>query len=681
MADDADRERLIAERADLEHQLALKKATRKRRAQPPTIVPVPSDGPPARSDRHVPLMASQEFLWLISWSTPPDGNNVGVWELPPTVTTAEITNAFALLVERYEALRTTFGLSIDGVPYQRVAVPQPVVIPAYDVSDDPQVALNLMSELTAGVLQPHGCRPYHAAILADGDTRWIMLALSHFAADGYSAGILRRTFLQLLAGEALPPAGRQPAEQALIESSPQYRPRLDSAMSHFEETVRRAPSRLFPRLPHEVPPGSCTRARLRSSTVDAATKSLATQLHTTPASVYLTIFAACLTTLTRNPHYAIYVNSHGRFDDAMEDSVGCFFGRGLVGGSTDESASFLELLKNIQVATLSAMQLSVFSYCDAEEARVRVERARGRPLPLACSFDYQATPSTGSPGADLADGDELTVEPTEHPIANNELTLFVGAGDGESTLEFVGSSAALTDDEMADVARAAGQVIVTLSADPRARDSGLAELLRRHGLPVHTYGPELTYSDASWVDLRATRELLVSHESVQDALVVPVGDDDEPVLVAYVVAKSEELHAWQLRQHILDQLEPWPGVAVPHRFRIVEASPPSGEQDVDAWERQTVVEEGDGVRHPSRQPASQREDVLCAAIRQFHVGIQVDVNTDYVDMGGRARLAPAVVQAVEGCGYAGLTALDLLQPCSIAALARRLTPQPPSPKR
>ena len=136
--------------------------------------------------------------------------------------------------------------------------------------------------------------------------------------------------------------------------------------------------------------------------------------------------------------------------------MGCFFGRGLVGGSTDESASFLELLKNIQVATLSAMQLSVFSYCEAEEARVRVERARGRTLPLACSFDYQAIPSTESPGADLADGDELTVEPTEHPIANNELTLFVGAGAGESTLEFVRSSAALTDDEMSDVAPGRG---------------------------------------------------------------------------------------------------------------------------------------------------------------------------------------------------------------------------------
>ena len=232
----------------------------------PKIVPVPSDGPPARSDRHVPLMASQEFLWLISWSTPPDGNNVEVWELPPAVTNAEITNAFALLVERYEALRTTFGLSIDGVPYQRVAVPQPVVIPAYDVSDDPQVALNLMSELTAGVLQPHGCRPYHAAILADGDARWIMLALSHFAADGYSVGILRRTFLRLLAGEALPAAGRQPAEQALIESSPRYRPQLDSAMSHFEETVRR-PRRGFSRgcptrsRPAPAPARGCVRPR------------------------------------------------------------------------------------------------------------------------------------------------------------------------------------------------------------------------------------------------------------------------------------------------------------------------------------------------------------------------------------------------------------------------------------
>ena len=74
--------------------------------------------------------------------------------------------------------------------------------------------------------------------------------------------------------------------------------------------------------------------------------------------------------------------------------------------------------------------------------------------------------------------------------------------------------------------------------------------------------------------------------------------EDEPILVAHVAAESQALHAWQLRQHMLDQFHTQPGAAVPHRFTIVDA-PPAGEKDVDAWERQTVIEDGDGTNLPA----------------------------------------------------------------------------------
>ncbi|MFC0526671.1 condensation domain-containing protein [Phytohabitans kaempferiae] len=632
--------------------------------------------PSARTDEHIPLMASQEFLWLISWSTPPQANNVVVWDLPAKVTNAEVTKAFSTLLLRYEALRTTFGLTDAGLPYQKVATTTPHSIPEYDLSADPQIAFEVTSEVSASVIQPHGCPLYHVAILADREMRWLVLAVSHLVADGESMDVLRRAFYQILLGEAPLDAGRQPAEQALLETSPAYRRRLDRALAGFEEAVRQAPARLFPLMRHEVPPGTCLLARLRSAAVDSAARGLAARLGVTTPAIYSTVFVACLTTLSRNPHYAIYVNFRGRFDAAMEGSVGCYFTRGLVAGSTGDGVSFLALTRSIQEQTLRAMESSIYSHCEAEEARVRVERARGRLLPLASTFDYAEASPEGPPRDETA-CDEVSVEETEHPIPNNELSIMVRAGAGTAELELLGSAAALTGDELASAVRAMGQVIVALSEDPGALDADIGKLLRRHGMPQQAYGPDVVYSDATWINLAATRELVASHEYVRDACVVASGDS---TLVAYVVAKSPELRPWQLRRHMLDQLHAHPGAAVPHRFSVVDASPPSGERDATAWERQTVVEEGDGRWSPRREPASLKEHAISSAIRRFHPGIEVDVNTDYVSLGGHALLAPAVARTVEGSGYAGLTALDLLQPCSIAALARRLSPRRLPPK-
>ena len=278
---------------------------------------------------------------MISWSTPPQTNRLEIWELPSNVTSADITNAFYELLVRHEALRTTFGLTSEGIPYQRIAPAQLHGIPEYDLSRDPQRALEVMAEMRDSVIQPHGCRLYRVAIFMDGEARWIALALSHLVADGESMNILRRDLFRSLQGQVFAEVRRQPAEQALMESSAGYRPTLERAISCFEEAVQRAPSRLFPLLRNDVPPDSCLRARLRSTAVDSAVRALATQLGVTPPVIYSTVFVASLLTLLADPRYTIFINFHGRFDAALKDSVGCYFTRGLVGGPADDAVGFL----------------------------------------------------------------------------------------------------------------------------------------------------------------------------------------------------------------------------------------------------------------------------------------------------------------------------------------------------
>ena len=123
-----DLRRLIAEltpdqRARLEQRLL---ESRQRPANPPT--------PPRDRPAQLPLSFAQQRLWFLDRLEPQQG----VYNIPRAVRLRGVLNVEALrraldvIVERHEALRTTFA-SLDGVPSQQVSIPRPVDLRIVDL--------------------------------------------------------------------------------------------------------------------------------------------------------------------------------------------------------------------------------------------------------------------------------------------------------------------------------------------------------------------------------------------------------------------------------------------------------------------------------------------------------------------------------------------------------------------
>ncbi|MBZ4423315.1 non-ribosomal peptide synthetase, partial [Myxococcus sp. RHSTA-1-4] len=157
---------------------------------------------PVQRDAAMPLSFAQQRLWFLDQLQPgAAAYNIPValrMEGPLDVVALE--RAFAEVVRRHEALRTTFG-GEGGTAVQLIHPAKPFVLPVVDLSgaeDREDQALHLAQrelslpfDLAAGPL-------LRATLLKLGDTRhMLLLTMHHIVSDGWSMGVLIREMAAL----------------------------------------------------------------------------------------------------------------------------------------------------------------------------------------------------------------------------------------------------------------------------------------------------------------------------------------------------------------------------------------------------------------------------------------------------------------------------------------------------
>jgi acyl-coenzyme A synthetase/AMP-(fatty) acid ligase/acyl carrier protein len=134
--------------------------------------------------------------------------------------------------------------------------------------------------------------------------------------------------------------------------------------------------------------------------------------------------------------------------------------------------------------------------------------------------------------------------------------------------------------------------------------------------------------------------ILAGHPLVQSCVVVGrKNDQDESVLVAYVVASGREDLTAELRAYLLEQL---PAVMVPSVFVLLDALPltPNGKID-----RKSLPEPDHTRSEPDSYtaPRTEMENVVAAIWRQVLKLEKIGVHNNFFDLGGHSLLATQIV--------------------------------------
>lgn len=165
---------------------------------------VTTNSPPALVHRprpeFVPLALNQEGLWFLEQLEPGKAhyNIPGAVRLQGKLDVAALEKSLSAIVERHEALRTSFAVQADGAPYQVIAPPTRFLLPLIDLQTLPFAQREMEArrlataeaqrafDLTAGPL-------FRAQLLKlNEEEHALVLNLHHLAADGWSMGIFTR---------------------------------------------------------------------------------------------------------------------------------------------------------------------------------------------------------------------------------------------------------------------------------------------------------------------------------------------------------------------------------------------------------------------------------------------------------------------------------------------------------
>jgi amino acid adenylation domain-containing protein len=419
------------------------------RARTPEGIAVTGAGiapPLVRRERHGPLPLSfgQERLWFLEQLTP--GGTAYLMPLAVRfrgrLAPAALSASLGFLVERHEALRTTFTRTAEGRPAQVVAPARPVALPRLDLRKLPPAAreAGLRRLARQEAVQPLDltAAPLLRALLVElGEAESVALfTLHHIASDGWSMGIFVRelaaAYGALLTGEPgerpdLPPLPIQYADFALWQREWLAGEVLTGEIAWWRERLSGAPALL--ELPTDRPRPAVQRYRggqvpfSLPADLSAALERLGRRQGATPYMLLLASLAALLGRWSGQEDVVVGSPIANRTHRETEGLIGLFVNTLALRTDLAGDPPFAELLGRVREVTLAAYAHQDLPFEKLVEA-LQPERSLAHAPIFQLLFALQNVPQERweLPG--------LALEPLAAPVETTkfDLTLALRAG-------------------------------------------------------------------------------------------------------------------------------------------------------------------------------------------------------------------------------------------------------------
>ncbi|HYH47787.1 MAG TPA: condensation domain-containing protein, partial [Thermoanaerobaculia bacterium] len=468
---------LAAQAAEIEQALGAR-----RRSRP--LVPIArqaADG----SAAELPASFAQERLWFLDQLAPgnPAYNIAGGVRLTGDLNVAVLAAGLARIVERHEALRTTFGtVAGEGRPVQVIG-PVRAALPVVDLSG---LRGDVRESEAERLARAEAAQPFDLArgpllrcvLLRIGGEHRLLITLHHIVGDGWSVAVLVRELGELYragtVGEParLPDLPVQYADFAAWQREWLAGDELARQTAYWRDRLAGAPAALD--LPADRPrPPVQSRSGAHVSIVLPADlrnrlAALARRRAATPFMVLLAAWNALLLRTTGQDDLVVGTPVAGRTRRETEDLIGFFVNTLPLRADLSGDPNFAAALARVRQGVLAAFAHQDLPFEKLVEA-LAPERDRSRSPIFQVMLAFQDSPfdALALPG--------LTAEPfaSPLPVAKFDLTLTLEESGGllAGGLEYCRD---LFD--RATVERLAGRLRVLLEAVATHPDRRLSEL-------------------------------------------------------------------------------------------------------------------------------------------------------------------------------------------------------------
>ena len=410
--------------------------------QAPPLVPVPRDGA-------LPLSFAQQRLWFLDQLEP----GSPAWNMPLAIrltgeaAVERLTRIFAVVVQRHEALRTTFSTRA-GQPAQVIAGEMRPPLAVVDLAGLPAAE---REERALRLAREEALHPFDLArgpllrltlVRLAAREHLLLITLHHVVSDGWSMGVLLREIAALWKAfsestpAALPELPVQYADfavwqrrwlqgEALEAQLAFWRRQLDGAPQVLELPTDRprpaTPSYRGARLPVSLP-----------SSLAAAVRALCQKEGATPFMVLLAAWAAVLGRHAGQEDVLIGSPVAGRTRREIEGLIGFFVNTLVLRTDLSGEPSFGALLRRVRAAALDA-----FAHQDLPFERLVEELVPARDLAVPPLFQVLFVLQNAPLERLTLPGLVLAPLPLERGLAQLDLALSLGEdADGFSgTLE------------------------------------------------------------------------------------------------------------------------------------------------------------------------------------------------------------------------------------------------------
>lgn len=389
-----------------------------------------------------PLSFSQERLWFLDQLQP----NSSAYTLPLFCRMRAAVNVEALerslteVVRRHESLRTTFGV-VEGQPAQLVHPPEAFRLPVTELGQLEAREREAEARRLAAVEAREPFRLdrgplFRARLLRlDEQDHVLLLSMHHIVSDGWSVNVLLRE-LQVLyenycRGEApsLPEPAIQYGDFALWQREWLQGEALDEQTRYWREQLAGAPPVLEIPTGRVRPPVRSYRSEVENFVLNRELaerlRQLALQEGTTLFMVLLAGFQVLLARYTGQWDVVVGTPVANRNRAELEGLIGFFANTLLLRTRMGDDPSFLEVLRRVKEATLSAYTHQDLPF-EILVKELQPQRDLGRNPLFQVMFIFQNA-RTAQAAAETGSWD---VSGIDVGTSKFDLTMFVGdAGD------------------------------------------------------------------------------------------------------------------------------------------------------------------------------------------------------------------------------------------------------------
>ncbi|MGP3983163.1 condensation domain-containing protein [Streptomyces sp. KR80] len=517
------------------------------------------------------------------------------------------------LLERHEALRTTYRLTTP--PTQQVAAEGELVVEVIESAEDPlETAERTARRLRSLVFDLESQLPLRVAVVtSDGVPRHLVWVVTHAAMDVAACELLHTEWAALSAGRPLPPpAALEPIDVVDLEQTSSVKRLGESAVRYWESQLRRVPQAMFTPSARSTPAKSDwlhAGLNIRSRTAPAHLETIAERTGASASAVAL----AALTVLVghRTGHRTVVTTSlsGNRVLRKLRDFFGSLAQDALLPVELAELSGFDDAVRQVRSAGLPAYRHSWFDPTAIWQVINGVSAQRGISFARDLVFNDMSTLATAVGSPDQSARSRLPAvwipghqsAPVEDPEFGGSITWLPAEDipcrffaclyrlEEEFELTLWVDPQILPRDE----AEKFGRAMLRLLRAAAEADLPLKDLTSLTTLPPVARGDGWYFSDNSWVELDAVRDLLDDILGGVPQLVTAVPDEDlGHRLVCHLAAPAdpEKVH-----ERALAALPGQVTAIAPHTY-LVHDAPPDGDgvADPDAWAARPVLAESTG---------------------------------------------------------------------------------------